>query len=84
MTQRIEYVSEESAIKHDDLIEIKGEALAGIATYKPGRVEGTLEYAFSEQYIMVYFIEAEVIEILTIVPTALNWVNSTKKIESLI
>lgn len=42
------------------------------------------EYVFSDQYIMVYRIDADVVEILSIVPTAVNWANSAKKIKPLI
>lgn len=84
MAQRTEYVSAASAIKHDELIEAKGEGLAGVVTYKKGRVRGTHEYVFSDQYVMVYLIKADVIEILTIVPTAVNWANNAKKIKALI
>jgi hypothetical protein len=84
MEQRSEYVSVISAIRHDDLIEAKGENLSGVVTYKKGRVRGTYEYVFSDQYIMVYLIKKGVFEILTIVPTAVNWANSAKKIKALI
>jgi hypothetical protein len=84
MTQRSEFVSVASAIKHDDLIEARGEDLAGVVTYKKGRVKGTHEYVFSDQFIMVYLIKKNVIEILTIVPTAINWASSVKKIKVLI
>lgn len=84
MTQRSEYASVASAIRQDDLIEAKGEHLAGVVTYKKGRVRGTHEYVFSDQYIMVYLIKKDVIEILTIVPTAVNWANSAQKIKGLI
>jgi len=80
MARRAAYVSIESAFQHDDQIEAKGEALAGIVTYKRGRIKGTREYVFSDQYIMVYRIDADVVEILSVVPTAQNWVNSAKKI----
>lgn len=84
MTQRTEYASVVSAIRQDDLIEAKGEHLAGVVTYKKGRVRGTHEVVFSDQYMMVYLIKKDVIEILTVVPTAVNWSNNTKKIKALI
>lgn len=84
MEQRTEYVSAKSAIEHDDEIEAKGEALAGVVTYKEGRIQGTREYVFSAQYIMVYRIDGDVIEILSIVPTAMSWAKSAKKIKPLI
>ena len=84
VARRSDYVSIESAFQHDDQIEAKGEALAGIVTYKRGRIKGTREYVFSDQYIMVYRIDADVIEILSVVPTAINWTNSSKKIKTLL
>ena len=83
MARRTDYVSVASAIEHDDQIEAKGEALAGIVTYKKGRIKGTREYVFSDQYIMVYRIDADVVEILSIVPTAMSWEASAKKINPL-
>ncbi len=84
MARRSDYVSIASAFQHDDQIEAKGEALAGIVTFKRGRIKGTREYVFSDQYIMVYRIDADVIEILSVVPTAINWTNSSKKIKTLL
>lgn len=84
MEGRTEYVSVASAIEHDDQIEAKGEALAGVVKYKKGRIKGTREYVFSDQYIMVYRIDGDVVEILSVVPTAMNWANSAKKIKPLI
>ena len=84
MARRSDYVNIESAFQHDDQIETKGEALAGIVTYKRGRIKGTCEYVFSDQYIMVYRIDADVIEILSVIPTAVNWANNTKKIKPLL
>lgn len=84
MARRADYVSVASAIQHDNQIEAKGEDLAGVVTYKRGRIKGTREYVFSDQYIMVYRIDADVVEILSIVPTAMNWANSVKKIKPLI
>ena len=84
MARRSDYVNIESAFQHDDQIEAKGEALAGIAMYKRGRIKGTREYVFSDQYIMVYRIDADVIEILSVIPTAVNWANNAKKIKPLL
>lgn len=84
MAQRADYVSTASAIEHDDQIEAKGKALAGVVTYKRGRIKGTREYVFSDQYIMVYRIDGDVVEILSIVPTAMSWTKSAKKIKSII
>jgi toxin ParE1/3/4 len=84
MARRTDYVSVASAFEHDDQIEAKGEALAGVVTYKRGRIKGTREYVFSDQYIMVYRIDGDVVEILSIVPTAMNWANSARKIKPLI
>ena len=84
MARRSDYVNIESAFQHDDQIETKGEALAGIVTYKRGRIKGTCEYVFSDQYIMVYRIDADVIEILSVIPTAVNWANNAKKIKPLL
>ena len=83
MARRADYVSVNSAVKHDNQIEEKGESLAGVVTYKKGRIKGTREYVLSDQYIMVYRIEGDVIEILSIVPTAVNWTSSAKKIKSI-
>ena len=84
MARRSDYVNIESAFQHDDQIETKGEALAGIVTYKRGRIKGACEYVFSDQYIMVYRIDADVIEILSVIPTAMNWANNAKKIKPLL
>lgn|GEM_PF-6899513 len=82
--QRTQYVGVASGIRHDDLIEAEGESLAGVVAYKKGRVTGTYEYVFSDQYIMVYWIKKDVIEILTIVSTAVNWVSSARKVKELV
>lgn len=84
MQQRANYADITSAIHHDEQIKAKGENLAGIMTYKRGRIKGTCEYVFSNRYIMVYRIDADVLEILSIVPTAINWASSAKKIKPLI
>ncbi len=83
MARRTDYVSVSSAIEHDDQIEAKGEALASIVTCKKGRIKETREYVFSDQYIMVYRIDADTVEILSIVPTAMNWQGSAKRITPL-
>lgn len=84
MARRADYISPTSAFDHDDLIEAKGEALAGVVTYKRGRIKGTREFVFSAEYIMVYRIDADFVEILSVVPTAVNWTNSAKKIKLLL
>ncbi len=63
-----------AAIAQDDQLEAEGNALNGVATYKPGPEPGTRLYVCkSRKYVLIYTRDGKDVVILWIAPSRSNW-----------